>query len=648
MGALVRDILERRSSESFVGRRDELGAMLDSLSGEAPLVLYVHGIPGIGKSAFLDAFAIRARARGAAVVRIDGGTVEPTAAGFLAALGAAVGGQVTTIAQAASRLARLGPTVVLALDSYERLLLVDSWLRREFVPALRDSVRVLLVGRQAPLGGWRVGPGWAAAFRALELGPLQAKEADAMLAAMGVGPDAARRIQRFAHGHPLALVLAAIAAAERPDLDVDEMAIPCVVDALTRTCLADVDDVVTREALDAASVVRGVTLPLLGAMLPAHAPQDVFDRLAALPFVESGRDGLVLHEAVKQAIVKKLESADPARHRLLRRAAWRHLAAAPAAAGGHALWRRTADLLYLIENPVVRDAFFPSGSHRYSVEPSRPADGAGIQEIVAAHEGTQGAAAIAAWWSALPEWFHVVRTPNGSVEGFYAMAPSTAIPPSLTLRDPVTRLWCEHFRRAPVPAGQCVLYLRRWLSREHGEVPSPVQAACWIDVKRQYMELRPRLRRIALSVRDLAPYEAVATRLGFSVFPDLAAVLDGAPRHTAILDFGPDSVDGWLSNLLAAELGGDDGWRLDAEGHEIVFDDHRTSLSPKECALLQQLLLHRGKAIPRSDLIDAVWDTDAAIGSNVLDVTVRALRAKLGERSDLLQTVHRVGYRLRL
>lgn len=648
MSASVRDVLERRSSASFVGRRHELGVLLDALSGEAPLVLYVHGIPGIGKSALLDAFAARARTRGASVVRVDGGTVEPTSAGFLAALGAAVGGQVATTGQAASRLARLGAKVVLALDNYERLLLIDSWLRREFVPALRDSVRVLLVGRQPPLAGWRVSPGWATAFRALELGPLDAEEAGAMLAAMGVGSAAARRIERFAHGHPLALVLAAIAAAERPELEVEETAIPRVVDALTRACLADVHDAATREALDAASVVRGVTLPLLGAMLPAHAPQDLFDRLAALPFVENGRDGLMLHEAVKQAIAARLESADPERHRALRRAAWRHLAGAPAAAAGHSLWRYTADLLYLIENPVVHDAFFPSGSQRFCVEPARPADGAGIQEIAAAHEGREAAGAIAAWWSALPESFHVVRTPDRSVGGFYAMAPATAIPPSLAFRDPVTRLWCEHFRRDPVPAGQCVLFLRRWLARENGEAPSAVQAACWIDIKRQYMELRPRLRRIALSLRDLAPYEAVATSLGFAVFPALAAVLDGEARQTAILDFGPGSVDGWLSTLLAAELGGDDDWRLDAEGHELVFDDHRTSLSPREFAVLQHLLLHRGKVIPRRDLLEAVWDNDAAIGSNVLDVTVRALRAKLGARAERLQTVHRVGYRLRL
>lgn len=38
------------------------------------------------------------------------------------------------------------------------------------------------------------------------------------------------------------------------------------------------------------------------------------------------------------------------------------------------LWRYTADALYLIENPIVREAFFPSGAQRYAVESARARD----------------------------------------------------------------------------------------------------------------------------------------------------------------------------------------------------------------------------------------------------------------------------------
>src|SRR5205823_6184813 len=63
------------------------------------------------------------------------------------------------------------------------------------------------------------------------------------------------------------------------------------------------------------------------------------------------------------------------------------------------------------------------------------------------------------------------------------------VPYSAIEADPVTRSWREHLRRDPVPHGQRVLFNRRWLSEREGELPSGVQAAGWLDIKRVYMEL---------------------------------------------------------------------------------------------------------------------------------------------------------------
>ena len=50
----------------------------------------------------------------------------------------------------------------------------------------------------------------------------------------------------------------------------------------------------------------------------------------------------------------------------------------------------------------------------------------------------------------------------------------------------------------------------------------------------------------------------------------------------------------------------------------------------------------------RDELTDAVWEPGYDGGSNVVDVTVRTLRRKLGDQASVLQTVHRVGYRFRI
>jgi hypothetical protein len=412
--------------------------------------------------------------------------------------------------------------------------------------------------------------------------------------------------------------------------------------------LADVDDPVAREALDAAAVTRRMTLPLLRAMLPAAAPQDAFERLRTLPFVESGRDGLTVHEAVKQAITTSLKTTDPSRYSALRRAAWRHLATSVRDVRGHGLWRSTADILYLLENPAVREAFFPSGVHLCVVEPSRSQDAKAILAIARRHEGREGAQALAAWWDALPTSFRVVREPDTDVAGFYVMGELAGVPPALLRADPIVRRWAAVLRNDPIPPGQRMLFVRRWLSVDHGEGPCAAQAACWLDMKRQYMELRPHLRRIATTLRDPTPYLAVVERLGFRVVPEAGVEIDGKTYHTAVLDFGPASIDGWLAGLVAAELGAEDELRLDADGREVLFGDRRVALAPRELGVFRHLWERPGKVVTRDELLGAVWEPGYEGGSNVVDVVVRALRRKLGDRASVLQTVHRVGYRFRI
>ncbi len=97
-----------------------------------------------------------------------------------------------------------------------------------------------------------------------------------------------------------------------------------------------------------------------------------------------------------------------------------------------------------------------------------------------------------------------------------------------------------------------MLFSRIMINRDYGESSSPVQAAVWLDLKRRYMELRPNLRRLYSIVRHAATYEPmVASPLGFELLPGDPPELDGVAYHPVMLDFGPSSVDGWLSKLVA-------------------------------------------------------------------------------------------------
>jgi hypothetical protein len=655
----VRDRIDRRVPEAVLGRDAELEALLACLGPEGPVVTFVHGIPGIGKSALLEAFAVRAREAGARVVAVDGRSVEPSERGLLAHLAGRIDAGGASLETLSRRLAELDGTVVLAVDTYERLRLLDTWLRRSFVPALPANARLVVAGRYPPTSRWLTRPGWEDLVATLRLGPLSDDAARRLLEAMGVEEDRARRIRDFAGGHPLALKLAAATAPGEGEPSFGEMGISRVVGELSRYVLEGVEDAAVREALVAASVVRRTTVSLLEALFPEREARSLHERLAALPFVYHGPDGLVVHDAVREAIAEATRAQDPSRHRRYRRAAWKALRSEVGDAGRSELWRYTADMLYLIRNPTVREAFFPSGARELTVEPAGEAEAEEIVAIARRHEGPEAVDLLRYWWRVRRHRFHVVLDADGRVAGFYLMLPADEA--RAAPQDPVVRGWLEHLEGDGVGTGEGpgppdgspldpgdTLFIRRWLSREDGEVPSPVQAACWLDIKRTYMEMRPELRRVYLTVRDLAPYAEAAGELGFEPAPDLDRVVDDVTYRTAWLDFGPASVDGWLRGLAAAELGvEEEEGLLDHAARELLVGDDRVPLSPREYAVLSVLEGRMGEPVSRRDLLERAWGGGREVASNVVDSVVYGLRRKLGGEADRLETVRGVGYRLR-
>jgi two-component system OmpR family response regulator len=92
-----------------------------------------------------------------------------------------------------------------------------------------------------------------------------------------------------------------------------------------------------------------------------------------------------------------------------------------------------------------------------------------------------------------------------------------------------------------------------------------------------------------------------------------------------------------------------DGLRLDPATRRVSRGSSEIALSAKEFALLETFMRRPGVVLSRLDLLEHAWDFAYENRSNIVDVYVRRLRAKIDEPFGVesLETVRGAGYRLR-
>ena len=85
---------------------------------------------------------------------------------------------------------------------------------------------------------------------------------------------------------------------------------------------------------------------------------------------------------------------------------------------------------------------------------------------------------------------------------------------------------------------------------------------------------------------------------------------------------------------------------LDTDGHELWIDGQCVSLTSTELSVIRTLMRAHGRAMSRSELLDAAWGSgNFEISERAVDNVILRLRRKL-PRPDVIQTVRGVGFRL--
>ena len=118
-------------------------------------------------------------------------------------------------------------------------------------------------------------------------------------------------------------------------------------------------------------------------------------------------------------------------------------------------------------------------------------------------------------------------------------------------------------------------------------------------------------------------------------FSELKARLDALIRRSK-------SADSPVTELVVDDL------IMDLLRRSVVRSDEAIDLQPREFRLLEYLMRHAGQVVTRTMLLEHVWDYHFDPQTNVIDVHISRLRAKIDKGFDkpLLETVRGAGYRL--
>lgn len=89
-----------------------------------------------------------------------------------------------------------------------------------------------------------------------------------------------------------------------------------------------------------------------------------------------------------------------------------------------------------------------------------------------------------------------------------------------------------------------------------------------------------------------------------------------------------------------------DELKIDFISHNVYVVERKVILAKKEFLLLKLLVSDPGKVFSRSEIYDGVWGSQVIVGERTIDVHIRKLREKLGDK--YITTLKGVGYKFNM
>lgn len=146
---------------------------------------------------------------------------------------------------------------------------------------------------------------------------------------------------------------------------------------------------------------------------------------------------------------------------------------------------------------------------------------------------------------------------------------------------------------------------------------------------------------LVLTAQDSVDFKVQALRMGADDYVTKPFALEELLARVEALGRRPKAISPPV--LRVADLALDTGSREVRRGGKLI------ELTPKEYAVLEYLMRHQGRVMPRTLITEYAWDYHFDPGTNIVDVVITRLRKKLdsGHEPRLIHTVRGVGYMIR-
>ncbi|MEH6543031.1 MAG: response regulator transcription factor [Porticoccaceae bacterium] len=90
-----------------------------------------------------------------------------------------------------------------------------------------------------------------------------------------------------------------------------------------------------------------------------------------------------------------------------------------------------------------------------------------------------------------------------------------------------------------------------------------------------------------------------------------------------------------------------DGLDIDTSKYKVALNGEEIKFTATEFRLLHYLASHPGRVFSREQLLDRGFSNDAIVVDRNIDVHIRAIRKKLGDDKNFIETIRGVGYRFK-